>query len=107
MIARSWTARASPEGATEYAAFFARILAPQLKAIPGHRGALVLDRAIENGQRELTVVTFWDDREAIARFAGATPDRAVVEAEAAALLTAFDTDVHHHQILVNALPEGG
>ena len=65
---RSWTARATPEGADAYVAFFRRTLVPQLSALQGHRGALVLTRA-DAGTVHITVLTFWDSMEAVRGFA--------------------------------------
>lgn len=100
MIARSWSARASPEGAANYADFFRRVLSPQLGAIEGHRGGLVLERSLGADEREITVLTFWEDMAAVSRFAGPAPERAVVEPEAQAMLTSFDLKVRHHRILL-------
>jgi heme-degrading monooxygenase HmoA len=101
MIARSWTARASRSGAAQYVEFFQKVLVPQLSTIEGHRGALVLERASGAEAIEITVLTFWDAMEAVTRFAGNAPDRAVVEPEARAVLTSFDSTVLHHAVVVN------
>jgi len=90
MVARYWSARATADKAPAYVAFFRDQLVPQLRGIEGHLGALVFDRALPDGV-EITVLTFWASPEAIARFAGATPDRAVVEPEARALPKATTT----------------
>jgi heme-degrading monooxygenase HmoA len=94
MIARYWTARATVEGARAYVDFFRRTLVPQLARLDGHRGALVFDRPLDNGV-EVTVLTLWESMEAIARFAGAAPERAVVEPEARAILRGYDDRVRH------------
>ena len=102
MIARSFAARAaSGSGAAAYSAFFRGTLVPQLAGIPGHRGALVLTRP-DRGEIAITVITFWDSMEAIARFAGDTPGRAVVEPEARAILSWFDDEVVHHEVSLAA-----
>jgi hypothetical protein len=103
MIARSWTARATPEGARAYQTFFDRTLVPGLAAIAGHRGALVLTHPVAAGI-EITVLTFWDSMEAVTRFAGPSPDRAVVEPEARAVLLDFDEQVVHHVVAIDARP---
>jgi len=99
VIARRWRARASEDGARAYAAFFEETLVPQLDRIEGHRGALVMTRS-EGGGVEITVLTFWDSMEAIARFA-ADPERAVVEPEAQAVLEWFDDRVSHEQVALD------
>jgi heme-degrading monooxygenase HmoA len=104
MIARSWSARASLDGAEKYADFFRTVLVPQLAGIEGHRGAVVLQHPTELDRVEITVLTFWDSMDAIARFAGSPPDQAVVEPEARAVLTQFDAKVRHHRVVVNEGP---
>jgi heme-degrading monooxygenase HmoA len=94
MIARSWSARATPEKASEYAAFFRDRLVPELSQIAGHMGSLVLSKP--NAELvEVVVLTFWESMEAVRRFAGDPPDRAVIEPNAQALLASFDTSVEH------------
>jgi len=94
MIARRWTARATIDGARAYVEFFREVLAPALAHIDGHAGALVLERAAGSGM-EITVLTFWKSMDAVARFAGENPERAVVEPEAQAVLQDFDSTVEH------------
>ena len=99
MSARSFKARATAGGATAYAKFFHDTLVPQLREIAGHRGALVLTRDAGDAV-EIDVVTFWDSMDAVRRFAGDTPERAVVEPEARAILSWFDERVLHHDVVV-------
>jgi heme-degrading monooxygenase HmoA len=101
-IVRSWSARATREGADAYEVFFKTRLVPQLETIPGHRGALVLRRAAAD-LVEITVLTFWDSMDAIQRFAGETPNRAVVEDEARAVLVSFDELVRHDAIALDTV----
>ena len=94
-------------GAEAYLRFFADTLVPELGKIEGHRGAQVLVRPVAD-QVEITVLTFWDSMQAVARFAGASPEQAVVEPEARALIDAvdvtvvdFDTEVRHLTLRVD------
>ena len=100
MIARHWSARATRDGAEGYLRFFVDKLVPELDKIDGHRGAEVFVRSVGDIV-EITVLTFWDTMEAVRQFSGATPDRAVVEPEARALLASFDTDVRHLTLRVD------
>ena len=97
MIARYWTATATAEKAPAYFAFFRDVLTPELSKIPGHAGALVLSRVAAE-MVEITVLTFWESHEAIRRFAGESPSKAVVEPEAQAMLTSFDDEVLHYDV---------
>lgn len=98
MIARSWTAQATPRGASAYVDFFEHTLTPELRRIAGFREALVLQRIAVDAQIEITVLTFWESMEAVARFAGASIDLAVVEPEARVCLLSFDEQVKHHEV---------
>jgi heme-degrading monooxygenase HmoA len=102
MIARSWTAQATRSGASAYVEFFEHTLAPELRRIAGYREALVLQRTVGDAQVEITVLTFWESMEAVAHFAGASMDMAVVELEARALLISFDEQVKHHEVALRA-----
>lgn len=99
MIARSWSALATDEGAAGYIRYFRGTLAPALAGLPGYLGASILQ-----GRRdelvELVVVTRWSSLEAIQRFAGDDHERAVVEPEARALLVSFDERVQHCAIVL-------
>ena len=103
MIARSWSARASHAGASAYEVFFRAQLLPALARIAGHRGALVMTRAIGPDEVSITVVTFWETMDAVTRFAGEAPERAVVEPEARALLTSFDEEDAHHVVRIDSM----
>jgi heme-degrading monooxygenase HmoA len=45
------------------------------------------------------VLTLWDSMDAVRRFAGPDPDKAVVEPAAQAVLTEFDQSVTHFEIV--------
>ena len=95
MIARLWRGRArTPDDADAYQRHVTTRVLPELEAIDGHRGAQVLRR-----QEEFLVITFWESMDAIRRFAGEDPERAVVEPEARAVLAEFDDVVRHYEVL--------
>jgi heme-degrading monooxygenase HmoA len=52
---------------------------------------------------ELLVVSRWQSMAAIKAFAGANPDRAVVEPGAKALLLEFDDFVTHYEVTLEAM----
>lgn len=91
MIVRHFTAEATAANARKYYEFFENSLTPQLEAIPGYRGALVLSR--DDEPVSITVLTFWESDEAIRRFAGDDPARAVIEPEARTILSSFSDRV--------------
>lgn len=98
MIARVWTARTSPARLPRYAEFLRTRVLPQLRALDGYAGASLLRRDAD-GEIEIVVVTRWRSLEAIRAFAGTDVEAAVVEPEAAALLTRHDTRVRHYEIV--------
>jgi heme-degrading monooxygenase HmoA len=94
MILRMWRARATVENSGKYIEHATKKVFPALNAIEGHRGAYLLRRAVE-----FVVLTLWESMEAIREFAGVKPEKAVVEPEARAALTAFDESVTHFQVV--------
>lgn len=98
MIVRSWRARSTKEKASRYVEHARAHVFPQLAGISGHRGALVLRRD-GPAEVEIVVLTFWSSMQAVAAFAGANPDAAVVDPEAQALLLDYDQAVQHHDLV--------
>jgi|SRR5712691_1276312 len=100
MIVRTWSARATADGAKKYISHFRRKVSPQLQRIRGYQGVLLLRREKNEGV-EVQVFTFWNSLAAIRQFAGADPERAVVEDEARAVLQDFDSRVTHSQVVLD------
>jgi heme-degrading monooxygenase HmoA len=103
MFVRYFTATVARANAPKYYTFFRNTLTPELERIPGHRGALVLSTDDNGDPIEITVLTFWESIEAIRRFAGDAPNRAVVEPEARAILESFNEIVTQHVVEVDTL----
>jgi heme-degrading monooxygenase HmoA len=99
MIARVWSAQATAAQAPAYAKHLNGHVLPALRELDGFAGATLLQRPVADGV-EIVVVTYWQSPEAIRGFAGADPERAVVAAEAAALLTRFDPRVRHYEVVL-------
>ncbi|HYD06044.1 MAG TPA: antibiotic biosynthesis monooxygenase [Reyranella sp.] len=97
MIARTWRGRATAANAPAYVRHFTETVVPQLKALPGHRGAYLFRR--ERGDEvELVATTLWDSRAAIEAFAGRDISRAHVEPQARAVLKSFDDFAEHYEV---------
>jgi heme-degrading monooxygenase HmoA len=106
MIVRMWRGQAKAANADAYERFVTTKVFGELPAIPGHRGAYLLKRPIENGNEvEFVAITLWESLAAIRGFAGESIDRAVVEPEARAVLSDFDDVVRHFE-LTHAAPCG-
>jgi len=101
LFVRSWSARATLEGAESYRRHFEDEVLPRLKAIPGQCGALLLSRA-EQSEADLVVLTFWESMDAIRAFAGTEATTAIVATEARAVLKDYDRDVRIFEVLLDA-----
>ena len=103
-VVRSSSARATPAGADAYVDHFRSAVLPALQRRPGHRGAMVLRRP-HDGLIRITVLTLWTSMTAVAEFAGADADAAVVEPVAARdVLADFDAHVEHFELAFHAEP---
>jgi heme-degrading monooxygenase HmoA len=100
MVERVWSARTTADGAARYAAYFGRVVLPELAAVPGYCGARLLQRDLRGGI-EVVVATRWMSLDAIRGFAGDDIERAVVHDEAAALFSDYDHTVRHFEIVRN------
>jgi heme-degrading monooxygenase HmoA len=97
VIARSWSAEATPERAEEYIRHFREKVLPVVASIEGHRGAYVLKRPLGDGV-EIVIITLWESMDSVRKFAGDDPDVAVVTRQARAILTRFDEQVAHYDV---------
>jgi hypothetical protein len=103
VIVRTWSARATETGAEDYRNYFEKTLLPELKALGGFHGALLLSRAV--GELvELTAHTMWESEEVIRAFAGEDISAAKVEPEALAMLRESDPTVTHRTALLAVMP---
>ena len=98
MLARIWRGQATTEKAGDYQRHFTDHVAPQLKELAGHRGALLLRRE-SNGEVEFLAVTLWDSIESVRAFSGQNTEVAIVEQEARAALSSFDDCARHYDIV--------
>ncbi|HTR85570.1 MAG TPA: antibiotic biosynthesis monooxygenase [Reyranella sp.] len=97
MIARTWRARATVAKAPAYARHFTETVVPQLKTLPGHRGAYLLRRELHSGI-EFVALTLWESRASIEAFAGKDISRSHVEPEGQAALESFDDFADHYEV---------
>ena len=98
MFIREWRGRTTKSKATDYPKHFRNAVLPELRRMPGYRGATLSERR-EGDQVEFLVLTRWTSMDAIRAFAGSSPDQAVVEAGAIAALTDYDRTVRHYEVL--------
>ncbi len=69
MIARRWHGRVPNSKAGEYLARMRVVALPDYQGTPGNRGAWCLSR-VDADVTHVEMLTFWDDLEAVRRFAG-------------------------------------
>lgn len=98
MILRMWKAKSTTAKSGGYIRHAKQKVFPKLHAIEGNLGACLLAREVEGGV-ELVVLTLWDSMEAVDRFAGPEPEKAVIEPEARTALTSFDEYVTHYDVV--------
>jgi heme-degrading monooxygenase HmoA len=70
---------------------------PQLRRLDGYRGASLLRRETD-GEVELIVITRWHSLDAVRAFACADIESAVVEDEAASVLSRYDERVRPYEV---------
>src|SRR5262245_28506332 len=99
MIARIWSARATPTHAAGYIDHFVQAVLPLVRRIRGYARATVL-RSDETELVEITVITRWESLEAIREFAGDPIDLAVVTDHARQLLASYDDRVRHMRVAI-------
>ena len=102
MIVRMWSARAIAAKVPLYLAHFHDSVLPELKSLSGFMGATIMRREISVGELEIVVQTRWQSMMAVRSFAGDTPDTAVVEPAAVAVLNDYDRVVRHFDIELEA-----
>lgn len=98
MIARHWRGIAKKSDADAYVSHLEAETFPQLAGIPGFLNASILRRTVAEGV-EFRIVTTWESIEAIRKFAGANPERAVVPEKVQAMMVAFDEAVAHYEVI--------
>ena len=69
MITRIWHGKTSLENSDAYLEKMITVALPDYRSTPGNTGAYVLHR-IEDGVAHFNMLTFWEDMEAVRKFAG-------------------------------------
>ena len=105
MIVRTWMAYAKPDKASSYRDYLNVSVLPKLQSIPGFLGLQLCEakQRGEQGERvELLVITRWESMDAVKAFAGAQPERAVVEPAARSMLEEYDEVAFHYTATLEA-----
>jgi len=103
MIARTWRGVTRAADADRYAEYIEATGLRAFAETPGNLGALLLRRPTdEPGEpgTEFFVMSFWDSTDAVKRFAGPVPERAVFYPEDEQYLVRRDMTVDHYEVVV-------
>lgn len=98
MIIRIWRGQAAAgTDAESYLRHVTGTVFPALRDLAGHRDAWLLRREVD-GKTEFLAVTFWESLDSIRAFSGDDFDTAIVEPEAQAVLSDFDSFTRHYAL---------
>jgi heme-degrading monooxygenase HmoA len=101
MIARTWAGATRAEDADAYLEYLHATGLAAYRATPGNRGVLAL-RRVQGDRADFLLVTLWESRDAIRRFAGDDIEQAVFYAEDERFLIARDEQVDHYEVVFRA-----
>jgi heme-degrading monooxygenase HmoA len=99
MIARLWHGWTGFEHADAYEELLRTKILPGIHRVDGYQGAYLLRRKVETGVEFITL-TLWDSMAAVQAFAGEDHIVAVVPLEARKLLSRFDQQSIHYEIVL-------
>jgi heme-degrading monooxygenase HmoA len=103
MIARTWRGVTRTTDSDRYAKYVEDTGLRAYSETPGNLGALLLRRPVGDANEantEFLVVSFWDSMDAVKRFAGAVPEKAVFYPEDDQYLVRRDLSVDHFEVVV-------
>ena len=98
MIARIWRGATAASDGDAYADYIRDTGLAEYRETDGNRGAWLL-RRVDGDRAEFLALTFWDDMDAVRRFAGDEPERAVYYPEDERFLVERDDTVSHYEML--------
>jgi heme-degrading monooxygenase HmoA len=97
MIARTWKGRVPVAKSEEYLDYVTRTGIEAQTSTEGNRGSYLL-RRVKGDVAEFVVLSLWDSMDAIRRFAGDDPERAVYYPEDERFLLEMTPDVEHWEV---------
>jgi heme-degrading monooxygenase HmoA len=98
MIARIWRGATRAEDADRYLEYLHASGFPGYREAEGCRGVVGL-RRVQNGRAEFLLLSLWESEQAIRRFAGDDPGRAVFYPEDERFLVERGELVDHYQVV--------
>ena len=103
MIARIWRGHTRAADAEAYTKLIERTGLVDYHSTPGNLGAAIL-RRVSNGTAEFVVLSYWEDMDAIKKFAGPDAERAHYYPEDDAYLLGKEPHVAHYEIAARVGP---
>lgn len=103
LVARTWRGATRAEDADAYVTFLHRTGFHEYRSTPGNRGVIGM-RRIRGDKAEFLLLTLWDSMEAVGRFAGKEPERAVFYPEDEQFLVERDDHVDHFEVVYQSAP---
>ena len=100
MIARIWRGWAPLATAGDYQRHYETEVSAHLRAVSGFRGARLLRRT-DGSEVMFTSITLFTSLDAIRGFAGDDYELAVVEEAARQVLSRWDEQVSHHEVVAD------
>ncbi len=97
MIGRIWHGAVPAARGQEYLDLMSRVALPEYRATPGNRGAWCLHRT-EGDLRHFQMLTFWEDVDAIKRFAGDDYEMAKYYDFDSGYLVEMEARVQHYEV---------
>ena len=99
MISRHWRGLAKAARADAYVEHLQMEIFPEMRKLPGFRGASIMRRdRVERGV-EFLIVSEWDNLDSIRAFAGEDVEASVVPQEVREMLIEFDQVVRHYEVV--------
>ena len=100
MIARTWRGAVRAEDADAYLDYLEATGLKEYRETPGNRGVFAL-RRIDGDRCEYLIVSLWDSLDAVKRFAGEEPEKAVFYPEDDRFLVDRDLTPSHHEVVAS------
>src|SRR2546429_1835368 len=99
MIARTWHGMTAASKADAYLEVLEETGLKEYRDTPGNKGVIVLRRR-DGDRTHFLLITFWESFDAIRRFAGPNPERAVYYPEDKEFLLEFEPTVTHYDLVL-------
>lgn len=97
MIARMWKGWTKPENGDAYEKLLREHILPGIYRVDGYQGAYIM-RQDEQDEVAFVIMTLFESIDSVKGFAGADYTTPVIEPEARALLSRFESTAFHYDV---------